>query len=650
VGYNCPDGLHLTSYSGFTLYAWRGTPVTSVSNTCVENAAYVGFSRQVINAAWLFTFDRHRSEGQQSWHIDKPNWDNSDDLGFCYSGPMTQGTFAVCPSGSAAYYDGYYTIDNTAVHMDNGATAALYHYTPHKHGQLLFFDTFTGWFGTTQSTELVRTTQDPTVYLLSNGTKYPVSSYQILNDVGTFGPVSYVSQSLLDSFTTGSVMNQSVKSASSATIYFIDDGHKYAFPSCEMMVDYGLYCGGEITLTEQQISQFSTGSSMSNLVHSNGKDFYVKADNKRQIFDATSLQQAGITGDYINLGPDALYNLPLSTPVIRDNVVAQSNLTGTYYFYAAGQLVSVPGDLMATSAFSTLTKKILDSASLNTLPIDRSFTGFMQSSGGTDYVIDQQGKVTLSNAPAWGAHFVTFNDTFLNQIPSSAQPINSMFVKTSSSPTIYMVVDGKKSPILSWTDFINLHTDKSMTFSTLADSTVNSLPIGTGLVAPGTLIKSPDSVTVYIVNSLFQKNPMRSFDVSNDLGIKYYIVVPTSVVDNYNAQSGAATFVTCGGKDYVGNRGLLYEVTPQIATQYGWTSAVYNSWDAYACRNISFAGQALPEFIKTADSVTIYQVKDGVKHPIGSYATYVSLGGSSANTLIVSDYFSRLIELGSVLP
>jgi hypothetical protein len=59
---------------------------------------------------------------------------------------MTQGTWQVCPSGGSTYYDGYTTIDSTAVHMDNGATAALYWYTPHFAGNQnfvnLWVDTF----------------------------------------------------------------------------------------------------------------------------------------------------------------------------------------------------------------------------------------------------------------------------------------------------------------------------------------------------------------------------------------------------------------------------------------------------------------------------------------------------------------------------
>jgi hypothetical protein len=114
------------------------------------NANQEGFSNQIIRAAWLLSFDRHRAEGQADWYVMKPSWDNTDDAQSCYSGPMTQGTWRVCPSGGTSYYDGYYTTkDPATVHIDNGATAALYHYTPFKHGQDLFFNTFTNWFGST---------------------------------------------------------------------------------------------------------------------------------------------------------------------------------------------------------------------------------------------------------------------------------------------------------------------------------------------------------------------------------------------------------------------------------------------------------------------------------------------------------------------
>ena len=154
MGYDCPDNPVYTNYSGFELYSHNGVPVTSVNNTCVQRDKYVGFARQVIAGAWLLTFDRHRSEGQNNWYVNKSNWDNTDDLGFCYSGfDVAGGPYYLCPDQDShandpyVVHSGQYVIDSTVVTMTNGATAALYDYTPHLHGQDLFTSNFSDWFG-----------------------------------------------------------------------------------------------------------------------------------------------------------------------------------------------------------------------------------------------------------------------------------------------------------------------------------------------------------------------------------------------------------------------------------------------------------------------------------------------------------------------
>lgn len=151
TGYGCPDSGTAYNYSNVDLYTVNGNTVTSVNNTCVNSAAKVGFSQQIIHTAWLLKFGEQRSQGNISWAIVKGSWNNSDDPQSCYAGPMTQGTYQRCPSGATTYYDGYISIDNTSVHMDNGATAALYWYTPHLPGNQNFYNIFTNWFGSTSS-------------------------------------------------------------------------------------------------------------------------------------------------------------------------------------------------------------------------------------------------------------------------------------------------------------------------------------------------------------------------------------------------------------------------------------------------------------------------------------------------------------------
>ncbi|MBX6334387.1 hypothetical protein IRY61_03555 [Candidatus Saccharibacteria bacterium] len=147
TGYGCPDSGGSYSWSGISLYRRNGVERTSIASTCVNSASKAGFSQQLIRSAWQLKFSQQRSLGNIGWAIIRGSWDNSDDLNSCYAGPMTEGVRKACPHGAATYYDGYRTIDGQAIKMETGGTAALYWYTPHLHGNQLFVNLFTNWFG-----------------------------------------------------------------------------------------------------------------------------------------------------------------------------------------------------------------------------------------------------------------------------------------------------------------------------------------------------------------------------------------------------------------------------------------------------------------------------------------------------------------------
>jgi hypothetical protein len=158
MGYRCAESNGLTSY---TIDSKNGAPPsmgggafgTTTVQSCVSKLSAVGFSAQVILGSWQLTFDEHRSEGQNNWYVNIPGCDNSDDLGFCYTNrvPNTNGRkIYLCPNnqGTFAAYGGQYSIDGQTITIQNGATAAMYNYTPHV--QTRFYNLFTGWFGSTQ--------------------------------------------------------------------------------------------------------------------------------------------------------------------------------------------------------------------------------------------------------------------------------------------------------------------------------------------------------------------------------------------------------------------------------------------------------------------------------------------------------------------
>lgn len=197
MGYGCPDSGSTYNWSGVSLYRRNGVEHTSTGSTCVNTIAQSGFSQQVIRAAWVLKFNEQRSEGNISWAIIRDSWNNSDDPGICYRGPMTQGYRKQCSSDQApTYWDGYTTIDGSSVHMDTGATASLYRYTPHFHGNQNFVSIFEGWFGSTQAGSftiantthpdgtLVQSFGEPEVYLIIEGIRYHIPDINTFNSYG----------------------------------------------------------------------------------------------------------------------------------------------------------------------------------------------------------------------------------------------------------------------------------------------------------------------------------------------------------------------------------------------------------------------------------------------------------------------------------
>jgi len=177
MGYGCPD-----------------------SGSCPSNpATQSGFSKQITNAAWLLKFSEQHSLGNYDWAVIRGSWDNTDDIGRCYSGFMTQGNFKR-GSGSTCsqtvFYDGKATIDGAEVHMDTGATAAFYRYTPHFHGNQNLVSIFESWFGSTQAGSftiaytthpdgtLVRNFSEPEVYQIIDSIRYHVPNIETFNSHG----------------------------------------------------------------------------------------------------------------------------------------------------------------------------------------------------------------------------------------------------------------------------------------------------------------------------------------------------------------------------------------------------------------------------------------------------------------------------------
>lgn len=268
MGYGCPD-----------------------SGSCpTDPATMSGFSKQIIHAAWLLKFGEQRSEGNVGFNVQKTGWDNSDDIDTYYGGPMTQGTHQRISSGPSTYFDGYTSIDGTSVHMDTGGTAALYWYTPHFHGNQLFVSIFEGWFGSTTG-ELARTTASGQVYIVNTDTnqKYPINSQGFYNDLSRLG-LRYVTASYLNSIPTGNAYTGMVQDDSTNSLYLVNASIKLKFKSCSGdVVDYGYTCASTqyVPFTAAQIAKLANGPNVSSFMKSNtSATVYYMNDGQKRPFQS----------------------------------------------------------------------------------------------------------------------------------------------------------------------------------------------------------------------------------------------------------------------------------------------------------------------------------------------------------------------------
>jgi len=173
-----------------------------------------------------------------------------------------------------------------------------------------------------------------------------------------------------------------------------------------MVTDYGFACGAQIQLNEAQLNKLLTGPAVTNLYNTaEGKSYYIKLGQKREVFDQASLVALGLNGAANTLADRSISYLPYGVPVIRDGVAIKGDNSATVYYVNKGTKHAIPS--------------WLDLVNLHVTPFAISTT----------------------------------TDTLLNDLPTGPMAYSpGRLVKSPSSPTVYIVKDDSTLfPISSFT-------------------------------------------------------------------------------------------------------------------------------------------------------------------------------------------------------
>lgn len=612
MGYACPD-----SGPGYTA-------------NCDSSKA--GFYKQMDTAAWQLR--KYHDE------IQKYNYQ-----------PGRVNRILYNPNPACGYKD---------VYIENYATASLYIYTPYvpndaalaaypgtahcgAYGNRNFFYMFKEWFGSTHvNSNLLRSYDNATVYLVSDNIKYPVPNYDILAALSPLGGVGFVSQEYLNKIPTGQTAGRLMRSPD-GTVYFYDSGIRLAFTTCGMVAHYGMDCGNSMLLTETQINKFYHGPRMGHgYKTTNSKRFYIQNGTRREVLDDKSLALQQYDRSYNVLGESAIQYLPYGTPIVREAAVVKNRSTGHKKLINNGSFYSIRHSEYVDKTLQSLGGGTLQPESISKLQqTEQMVDDYIKAPSGDTFLITNHGKKKVIKPQDIPVNPVTLSDQVISSLPGSGTLDDIVTLKSSDNGTVYAMESRQKRPIASMEDVFAITKTERPTIAWLSGETIKKIPSGDVIFAPGKMVKAPSSGTVYVSDGYDTLIPLSSFDQAADLGVHGAIrQVNNKVIEKYKVSERVLSpYVSCDGRNYLGMGGKIYELSLPSRSPY----PLQNKTCAMLAKEAK-----LPQFIASPNG-TIYQLDNKKLYPIASYVKYIQLGGNQSNTIWATRTSTGLFEVGNTV-
>lgn len=647
VGYGCPDSGTTYSYTGLSLYQRNGVVISDTGTTCVNSASKAGFSQQVIRAAWLLKFGQQRSKGNINWAVIKGNWNNSDDPQTCYGGPMTQGTWQRCPSGSTTYYDGYTTIDATSVHMDTGGTAALYWYTPHFAGNQNFFNIFTSWFGSTQFPQpiggsLYYQISTGNIYLVTQSTRYYIPDWGVLTNYGLDAfPTQPASDTEIGSFSDGGALTNLVWDTNG--VYLVNNKVRYHLTD-ETCTSWGLSCYDSSKVValgssfETQYLQTSPND-LGPLVSYGGNIYKMDAGKKLPIANPKTLSDLGFVNTPLLISsPSNFSALPLGPLLMTTPGVIQFLPSPTIYYYDGSSYFSVADmGVYADWGLADKTQLSATTSSYNTSPPSSNpLPTFYQNSNGK-YIIDQSRLIKIPSSLEQSFSPVSFSSSGPTAL------INSLGTETLNSavwtnPTIYTLSNNKKHVVPSLYDYTSLGLTGS-NVTGLKPNKLAEVPEGNNAFGSGKVISINDgSGKLYVVNDtslLLIKDP----NVFNGYGYNWSNIPTYALADTseYTIDSNSLFMARLNdGTHYLLAGTKAYSIPSSLAADFGFINTNIPVVNTHTIQSNTPAIST--RFMRDSSNGDIYYASGGAIHHVTSYASFIAYGGDRVGVMPIDHY------------
>lgn len=156
-----------------------------------------------------------------------------------------------------------FQIDNQAITIKNQATALLYNYTPHIHGNFNFWKLWSRWFAKAYPDgSLVQAEGEKGVWLIQNGLRRAINSKAVLKSLYGAQAVVSVSPSDLDNFSIGAQIkypNHTLAKAENGDLFLLVNNEKRKITSKEAFRRLGYNPQEAEDLTVDELATYADG-------------------------------------------------------------------------------------------------------------------------------------------------------------------------------------------------------------------------------------------------------------------------------------------------------------------------------------------------------------------------------------------------------
>jgi LysM repeat protein len=586
-----------------------------------------------------------------------------------YSNPA--GSFTWLKPGtviSRPYYPNRPSCGSQSFTLKNKATAALYYYTPYvpnqaaltnlystgdscsSYGNRNFWRFFSDWFGSPIGGGFLLKAAKGDTFLIVDEVKYRIPDKELLASLSPLGPIGVISRDYLNSFTTVGDITPLVKSATADNYFFVDQGKRIQFESCDQVAAFGLNCGSAVNLTSPQISALAPGGNVTSVVvGTNNERYLVEAGTLREILNDASAAEASVpfTGSP-TIRRAAVNYLPIGKPIASNGSLVSNRETGELGILADESFFAIDKDTAKDVNFSIWFQgsgSTLSTQSIQTLSSGPKIQSIVADDGGQQFLLTPTGKRLIQDSANWVKSPPVLPASVLALIPTAAEELVApAVVRSTNNSTVFLVNNGQLRPIEK-SDRKSVRASlPDPTLHRISPSAITQMKKGSQVIPPGALVRLGSKT--FLVDGLTRLYQIPSASQAAALGLRSARTVSSAALSSYK-RSGklAGVKVTCNSAPHIVVAGKLVRVSDETFSHYPTAS---RALDPGTCAALSISKAAGSRFIQTPDK-KFFLIEDGKKRPIASKKQYNELRAGGPAFIAVDNTFASRVPTGSAV-